>query len=206
MANNNGPGDAISRRLLRRAESSLHRRAMPDGGEVVTGTIARQALRAVGARAMTVDHTIFVDEGFDPSKPEDQALYAHERLHQRMSGGAGDDHDKHDAEESAAQAIERMVLHRARSGEDLGTILRDAERGAGATDAGGSAPRSGASSPSDGDDDTEGEAMQAYNDLLGQGLDHDAIVRMLTRFVVEAIEEGESSSSLRSGEHGGGVL
>ena len=62
---------------------------------------------------MTLDKDIFVAEDFDESRPEDQALYAHERHHQ-MEHGRVDAGAHSYAEEKAAQAIERMVLHRSK--------------------------------------------------------------------------------------------
>ena len=186
MADHRTPGERTSLRAAARMDG-LQRKGMEDGGEVYTGPLARAALRAVGARAMTLDNTIFVDESFDASAPEDRALYAHERVHQRGSGGS-DQHGAHDAEEAAARAIERMVLHRAAAGEDLGTIMRDApgdatsgnnEPDATAQDAGGqSAPASPAS-----------EAASAYSVLVANGQTHDMIVRDLARHVTDQIEQ-----------------
>ncbi|MFN7146937.1 MAG: DUF4157 domain-containing protein, partial [Myxococcota bacterium] len=109
-------GSPTADRLAARAErNGLKRSAMPGGGEVFTGEVASRALKSLGARAMTVDKSIIVSEDFDPSKPEDQALFAHEQFHVDHSGGAGT-HEHRDAEEVAARAVERMVLHRARAG------------------------------------------------------------------------------------------
>ena len=86
---------------------------MPGGGSVYRGEVASRALKAVGARAMTVDRSIIVSEDFDPARPEDQALYAHEQYHVEHSGGEGG-HSVRDAEEVAARATEAMVFHRAK--------------------------------------------------------------------------------------------
>lgn len=81
-------------------------------GEVFRGSLADKALQAVNARAMTVEGEIIVNGNFDPSKPEDQALFAHEKFHQEQSGGVAG-HSGRDAEEIAARAIESMVFHEA---------------------------------------------------------------------------------------------
>ena len=197
MARRDVPGDALSRRLMSRADPGLNRRRMPDGGEVVSGPVATRALQAVGARAMTMDNTIFVDESFDDSDPTDQALYAHERHHQMESGGT-DLHAHHDAEEQAAQSIERMVLHRAEAGEDFATILRDVASGAGASQPAG--PASGSDSKpgqDDGPKTNEDLAMAAYNALRGKGLSHAVVVDMLARHVVQELSEGDNKGRYR---------
>ena len=62
MAGDNSTlGEKTSARLSRRLDNHLTRRAAPDGGEVFSGGLASRALRAVGARAMTVDRSIIVD-------------------------------------------------------------------------------------------------------------------------------------------------
>ena len=102
--------DKLTDRLLDR-EGGLHTRKAPGGGEVMTGPTASRALKALGARAMTMDNTIFVDEGFDPGSPEDLALLAHERHHQAESGGT-DQHSEFDLEELCvgASAEEKRPL------------------------------------------------------------------------------------------------
>ena len=45
------------------------------------------------------------------------------------SGGHDDGHSGHDAEEVAARAIERMVLHRAKAGDNITDILRAVDAG-----------------------------------------------------------------------------
>ena len=196
MADHAPPGSKLSTRLA--ARSGLSRVSMPDGGAVYKGPLARRALRAIGARAMTMDKTIVVDEDFDPTDPEDQALYAHERVHEVESGG--DDHpsELHDAEEVAARAVERMVLHRRKSGEDFGSIMRSmggfsrsVAEGAGRTSASAATPDGGeAGTPS---------AQSAYKRLLQSGKTHQQIVDMLARRVVRALYEGERTDEIRSG-------
>ena len=178
-------------------QGKLHKRTMADGGEVYSGALAREALRAVDARAMTMDHTIFVDDDFDPDDPEDQALYAHELHHQQTSGGVGEHGGGHDAEEHAARAIESMVLHRRAQGEDFGSVMRDVRSGAVPT-----AP--GEDGSSQGPLLTEQETsdprdpMNAYRAMRAKGMSHDAIVDMLARHVVNALLEGDEERAHRA--------
>jgi len=184
-----GGGDSLTDRIMSRSGPGLHRRSMPDGGEVVTGPTARRALRALRARAFTMDQTIFVDDSFDISKPEDAALYAHERHHQMESGGHDDGHSGHDAEEVAARAIERMVLHRSKAGDNIGDILR-------AVDAG------DISDPLDGVEEKgpDDEAARAVRKMLRSGKSMDDIVKMLTTYVIDAMSlQAESGHARTSG-------
>jgi hypothetical protein len=169
----------------------LHRRQMADGGEVVSGPLAAEALDAVGARAMTVDRTIFVNEDFDPTEAEDQALYAHERLHQLNSGGERP-HGGKDAEESAARAVEAMVLHRRSSGEDFGQIMRDVNEGRTENRA------EKASAPESSGGDTHQDVMQAYRTFRNRGYAHETIVRMLADGILKEIRAGDQEARERS--------
>lgn len=196
MSNRTVPGESLSRRVASR-DGGLMRRTMSDGGEVYSGPLARRALRALGARAMTMDHTILVDDDFDESNPEDQALYAHERFHQMESGGADHSNDLHDAEEMGAQAVERMVLHRAHAGEDFGAIMRDVKSGGGAATADDS-PRPEAPTM-DGQNDNLSPEQKAYMAMRKQGKSHFAIVNELARRVVQAMEAQEKAAPMRGG-------
>lgn len=84
---------------------------MSGGGDAPPGYHAQHALQAVGARSMTLDGSIFVQEGFG-NTPEDNALYAHERVHNTQRGGAsspsGSGGGQYD--EAAAQVVERLIL------------------------------------------------------------------------------------------------
>lgn len=195
MADHEPPGSKLSARLA--ARSGLSRVSMPDGGAVYKGPLARRALRAIGARAMTMDKTIVVDEDFDPGDPEDQALYAHERVHETESGG--DDHpsDLHDAEEVAARAVERMVLHRRKSGEDFGSIMRS--MGGFSRSVAEGAGRTSASASPEGTEEGKRSAQQAYKRLLQSGKSHEQVVDMLARRVVRALYDGERVDDIRSG-------
>jgi len=193
MADHETPGDKLSRRLV--ARSGLSRVTMEDGGEVHKGPIARRALRAVGARAMTMDRSIVVDDDFDPSDPEDQALYAHERVHQLESGGDDQPNQMHDAEEVAARAVERMVLHRRASGEGFDSIMRDVRDPVTRGEQARAPSQQGHSGPTGSGGNT---TQNAYNLLLAQGKNHDQIVDMFARKVIEVLVEREHQSLLRS--------
>jgi hypothetical protein len=181
----------LTARLMAR-QGGIRRRSMPDGGEVFTGATATRALRALGARAMTMDRNIFVAEDFDPNDPEDAALYAHELHHQMESGGMEDGHSHHDAEEAAAQAIERMVLHRSARGDDFGEIMRSVK-----SQGVGTAPVKGQDEATTADG-KEDEVMKAYRALVKQGKSHEQIVRDLALFVVYSLMNQQETMNYRS--------
>jgi hypothetical protein len=184
----------LTERLMARSGPGLYRRRMPDGGEVVTGPTAQRALGALGARAFTMDKTIFVDERFDISSPEDAALYAHERHHQMESGGDDDGHSGHDAEEVAARAIESMVLHRSRTGDDLQSILRD-------VDAGNLEVTPAASGEEKKEKSEDQGAEGALRKLLMSGKSLEEISQMLTRHILDAVN-GRTEDTLFRGPGG----
>ena len=191
MSNQSSPGEKLSRRLASRS-GGLYRKSMPDGGEVYSGPVAQEALEAIGARAFTMDHTIIVNENFDPNQNDDDAaLYAHEVHHQMESGGA-DEHGEHDAEEVAARAIERMVYHRRASGESTSSIMRDVRGGAAEGESWQRTPGRGAS-----EEETIGASVGAFRALLEQGIPYDVIVRDLARHVVENLHSTRESTSIR---------
>ena len=160
---------------------------MVDGGEVYSGPTATRALRALGARAMTLDKDIFVAEDFDDSKAEDQALYAHERHHQ-MEHGRVDAGAHSYAEEQAAQTIERMVLHRSKKGDAFGSIMRDVNSGQVHRDAqsGSGAESEKPSGPQTPPNLTPAETVVLRMVKAGKG--YDEIVRDLGELVLESIE------------------
>lgn len=194
----------LSRRLMSRQDGGVYRRQMDDGGSVVTGPIVSRALRAVGARAMTWDHEIFVDENFRSNDPEDASLYAHERHHQSHSGGAdvGVGHTS-SSEEMGAQAIERMVLHRAAEGESVGDIMRDPVMRRGGADMASGSGSPGRRSVPDGGAQGEGMsgAEEAMLKLMAQGIPYDVIVRDLTTYCVRQIHQTRESATLRRSKH-----
>jgi hypothetical protein len=187
----------LARRLFSRAESGgIYRRSGPGGGEVFAGPTVQRALKAIGARAMTMDDSIFVAEDFDASRPEDQALYAHERHHQLEGSGAGGLTGAHsDAEEQAARSIERMVLHRSQAGEDFGSILRDVEANG---EAAAEAPSSGKTGQKMRQDGAEDEARAALAALLASGRTEDDLARELARDVLTTLSESEARTRMRT--------
>ncbi len=192
----NGKPSTTERLMARSA--GLSRRSMPDGGEVYHGALATRALKAVGARAMTMDGTIFVNEGFG-NTPEDMALYAHERVHYEGSGGYdhGDHNHGQDPEEMAAQAVERMVLHKARAGEDLGeTLAKIRENMPRNQEEAEKQIRHALSADKDGE--MREQAMMGYWALRSQGLSEADINRMLRDYVVDTMLEIEDLNNYRS--------
>jgi hypothetical protein len=188
------PLQTLSARLMSR--KGVQRRGMSDGGEVFTGPIVKQALRSIGARAFTMDQSIFVDESFDESNPEDLALYAHERHHQMESGGQDEGHGDHGAEETAARAIERMVVHRASAGEDAGSIMRDVNAGA-TPQTQEDADKAVAQAFEKNDNDTN-SPEGVYRALVSQGKSHEDIVRELAQHVVRTMQEQDEERSFRT--------
>lgn len=198
MGDHKTPGMRTANRIASRSEGIRRKDMQVDGGEVYTGELASRALRAVGARAMTLDNTVIVDENFDTSKAEDQALYAHERFHQAESGGEGAVVQR-DAEEVAARAIERMVLHRSQKGEDFGSIMRDVNDNAHAmlSGKGSGGAASGATAGGEKTGNLEDEAKTAYQALLASGKKHEQIVKDLARYVVSALDKSHSYNLVR---------
>lgn len=183
-------GSPTSDRLASRGDNAAGRRLgsslRPHGGggqDVFTGDLARQALKALGARAMTVDNSIIVDPSLDTSRPEDQALLAHEQFHLSQSGGTQDNHGR-DAEEIAARAVERMVLHTAKGGTETHES-KHTEPGQG----GGQGARAvGAGGDNAQKAETRAMVERGYLALRHRGLSHDEIVRMLARDILTAMD------------------
>ena len=197
-----GGASRTADRIAARAErGQLRRQAMADGGEVYAGATAARSLDALGARAMTVDRSIIVADDFDPNKPEDQALYAHEKYHLDHSGGE-DTHVEKDAEEIAARAVERMVLHRAKGTGDGLSLGSPVTPGAGA--AAGGSHGGGVNAGGDPKPETPQERLQrAYAALLAEGHTHQAIVDKLAREVVVALDARRGLRNDRMGDRRG---
>jgi hypothetical protein len=189
--------EKLSERLQAR-EAGLSTRRAPGGGEVMSGPTASKALKTLGARAMTMDNTIFVDEGFDASRPADLALLAHEQHHQAESGGTDTDHGEYDAEEMAARARERMVLHRAGKGEDADAILSDARSGGPSTHD--EVDRLIAGEDNAFDDAGRPDPIEAYRRLRKQGMPHAQVVKELADYVVQALGRQDSIQAYRRAE------
>lgn len=195
MGKKSTPGDSAIQRLARLNEGGVRRRTMVDGGKVYSGPTATRALRALGARAMTLDEDIFVAEDFDESRAEDQALYAHERHHQ-MEHGRVDAGAHSYAEEKAAQAIESMVLHRSRKGDSFGSIMRDVNSGQVHRDAQSSHSTSGDGGASTAK--TSDPLEQTVLTLMQQGKSYDDIVTMLSEHVVESLQASQRIGAINN--------
>jgi hypothetical protein len=180
-----GGSPTADRVAARTQRDALRRMSMPGGGEVYTGDVASRSLKALGARAMTVDKSIIVSDEFDPNRPEDQALFAHEQYHVEHSGGEGT-HEARDAEEVAARAVERMVLHRASHGGATSHEAAHATPGAGVTGGGISAsgtPQNVAANTA---------AQRGYAALRAQGLTHEQVIEQLAReFILSMDARGQ---------------
>jgi len=188
-------GSSTVNRLASRLDrSKLQRRAMADGGEVFTGQVASRALNALGARAMTVDNSIIVSESFDPNRPEDAAVYAHEQYHLDNSGGVGEN-GGHDGEEVAARQVERMVFHRMTGGAESHEATHVSN--------GQGTPGSGSSNTS-GKPDSAGNpsGAQGYAAMIARGMTRDEIVDQLAREVLMSMEGQRDKHGERGSKKG----
>jgi hypothetical protein len=187
-------GSTIERLASRAAKPGLQRKQMAGGGEVFTGELASRSLKAVNARAMTVDRSIIVADDFDPGNAEDQALFAHEQYHLDHSGGegqnSGNDHEEHEA-----RAVERMVLHRSRTG---GPEMHEAAH----TSAPGGAPAgsSGAGHEREGNAESAGDPSRGYAAMVAAGMSHNAIIERLAREAVQGLDGGRDQRAMRGGD------
>lgn len=165
--------------------------------EVYSGDLADEALGALGARAMTVDNEIIVNNNFNANQAEDQALLAHEMLHQEFSGGVAGA-SMRDAEEVAARSVESMVFHRAKNGDSnpiprkASELLRDSKdvRSGGAESAKANEP---------GGKNEEPKAEKGYQILKERGFTHEMIVQHLMFKVMDELERKSMENYDRSG-------
>jgi hypothetical protein len=200
----------LASRISARSQNApgLHRVSLPDGGEAYSGPLASRALAALGARAFTVDKSVILDRAFNRSNPEDQALYAHERFHERMAAGKSDSaengasHGGKDAEEMAARAIESMVLHRATKGEDFGAIMSDVNSGAmdgKAKDGGKDSDKEMVSMALIGGD-KDRDPMEGYKAMMKDGRTHWQIINELKDHVIAALERVNDENEFRTAD------
>lgn len=161
-----------------------------DGADVFGGDLAQRALKALGARAMTVDRNIIVGESFDASKPEDRALLEHEKVHLAQSGGVGENAGR-DHEEVMARAVERMVLHQASGGMESHEVQHSMP-GAGAGHAGGVAQSGGNQL-----DKNDNAAVRGYLALRARGMPHEAIVELLARELMAGMASQREQAAMR---------
>jgi len=190
MSSESDSGNNINRRLTNRLDNHITRRGMADGGEVYSGGLATRALKAVGARAMTLDHTIIVDQDFNETRPEDLALYAHEQYHVEHSGGEAG-HSVRDAEEIAARATEAMVFHRAKAGGDT-------SEAATSIDGTSSTPQQSlGGSQRDAKKAESSGPEKGYSAFLNQGYSHLDIIEELTERCLREMESGSLMDAAR---------
>lgn len=197
MAKKDDNGGSLRDRLDARS-AGLTRKNMPDGGQVFGGPTASKALSALGARAFTMDKTIFVNDGFDTGNAEDLALYAHESHHQQESGGTDDGHGEYDAEEMAARARERMVMHMAKRGDDAGGILSQLKGGRGPANAEEADAMLAAKAAKTG----EADPLDAYKSMLALGMPQGQIIRELADDIVRTLNQQTEEVSQRTSGDG----
>ncbi len=202
------PGSGIASRLASRMEKgALRRQSVAGGGEVFTGDVATRALKALGARAMTLDHSIIVDESFDASRPEDAGLYAHERYHADHGdghGGGGGDNFR-DAEEVAARAAEALAYRQAKGGVEGGSTPGAgpaAGKPHGGGDDAGTSVAPGALPGSKGPDTVSGkpDPERGYQALIASGYTHFDVVDEMARKVVATMDDAEQTKNDRGGD------
>lgn len=205
--NQTSGGNMINRVTGRLDTSRLSRQSMNDGGEVFRGELATRALKAVGARAMTVDQTIIVGDDFDASSVEDQALYAHEQYHVEHGdghgGGGGENY--RDAEEVAARAAESIALHRAIAGGTEAGYSESAGHRGGDHRQGGGDGAAGPGEASTTPDHQAGEPSPeaGYNAMKAQGLRHSDIIDQLAQRVLNTLDELDRVKQDRHGDKKG---
>ena len=192
--------ERLSERLHSRSVG-LSRRQMPGGGEAFSGPLANKALKTLGARAMTMDHNVFVQSGFDPSKGDDLALWAHESHHQQESGGS-DNHSAMDGEERAARARERLVLHQSQAGHDPDAILAGLDQHNPLTmqEADDVFAHMEQNSPEDESGDPH--PLEAYRNMMRDGMTHSQVVGMLADHCVNQIQRHQAEEGLRTASDG----
>ena len=183
------PGEKSTEHIVERGD--LRRISVPGGGEAYTGPGATRALKALDARAMTLDRSIIVGEDFDPTRPEDAALFAHEKLHVDRGSTEAGVHAVHDAEELAARAAEEVVLQR---------MMNDGQ----------------SATPGETPQVSEGRlgenqlkrpvspALAALMELKAQGWDQTQIVDLLARKVTEKLQSDRDLAATRGQNSPGG--
>ncbi len=198
----NAPGEETSNRIAGRLDNQLSRRAVESGGEVFSGRLASRALRAVGARAMTVNRAIVVDNEFNINRPEDQALLAHEQYHLEHSGGEAG-HTLNDAEEVAARAVEAMVFHRAGGYEGGYTPGRSGSSHPG--DASASGENAGVTSSEEKPEakNARPDPVRGYWAMIEQGYSHQDVVEELARRCLSVVDESAQTGLDRSSDRKG---
>ena len=191
--------DDISDRLNRR---ELRRITLPGGKEAYTGPGAGQALKALNAEAMTVDRSIIVAEDFNPSDAYDMSLYAHEAFHAEQGRDGALGHAIHDAEETAARAVEQMVFHRMAGGYDAGYTPGGGTGRADPNQTPDNEGRGGSSFNRGGDEkpdavDSDPDAIRGYWLMRKMGMSHMDVVEKMASDVLSAMDDAKDSSTNR---------
>ncbi len=206
MARSGVPGNGTVSRLAGRMDrAQLTRVSMPGGGEVFKGPAASRALKAMGARAMTVDRSIIVGDSFNASRAEDQALFAHEEVHRDYQGSSGG-HSSTSTEEKMARQAEAMVFHRMAGGYEGGYGPGGNDRSSGSAWSDGSQNSQNQTPSTQGSSDKpEANAgspspSRGYAALRAQGYNHGDVVEELTRRAMGALQEQDQVKQDR-GEH-----
>lgn len=195
----------LTDRLTSRLERGELERVTVGGKHAYRGDMATKALDAVGARAMTLDRSVIVGADFDPSDPADQALFAHEQYHAEHGdgGGGGGGENFRDAEEIAARAVERMVLHRAVAGGYEGGKAPGAAAGAAAhNEADGKIVSAGAQ-PAEQNPDEKARAPEpgaGYAAMRRKGMSHHDVIEELARRVLDVTDQGHQFRLERAGD------
>ncbi len=203
----------VSRIASRLDMGQLQRQSMPGGGSVLRGPLATRALNAVGARAMTLDRSIIVAEDFNPNNPEDAALYAHEAFHAEHGDGEGGGGGSNfrDAEEVAARAVERMVLHRMTGGYEGGNQPAGGagagHGGKGAEQSGGSTGAATSRAPAGTPESTNSkpDPVRGYWSMIDQGFSHADVVEDLARRVLGVLDDQHQTKLDRHGDKRGTI-
>lgn len=207
-------GSSTVGRVASRLEAgNLQRQSMPGGGSVYRGELAQRALKSVGARAMTLDRQIIVADDFNPSNPEDQALYAHEAFHATHGdgGGGGSGENFRDAEEVAARGVERMVFHRMEGGYEGGY---QPHAGGGSGDAHGPSDKGGGSvggSPggASGKPETtssKSDPVRGYQAMIAQGYSHLDVVDDLAKRILGSMDDHSQAQLDRHADKKGTIV
>jgi hypothetical protein len=186
------------------SRGDLHSESMTHS-DVYRGPLADKALRAVGARAMTLDGEIIVNSSFDLSNRDDQALYAHEMYHQEHSGGIAGTKVR-DAEEIAARSVEAMVYHRSSGGradaipDNIKDLFQEAEQSA--TPITNSADNNKTSTGNKEKSEMP-SANQGYAALRKQGLSHSEVIDLLARMLLDKHDQGDQNQNILGGQFKG---
>ena len=166
--------------------------------EVFSGDLADEALNALGARAMTVEDEIIVNNRFNVNEASDQALLAHEMLHQEFSGGVAGS-SMRDAEEIAARSVESMVFHRAKNGDSNAIPRKASELLRESKESGDGGQSKSAASAEKQSQNEQPSAEKGYHSLVEKGFSHEMIVQHLTFKIMDEMERKHAEGIEKNG-------